>query len=69
MANTDELNVKVHCNCDILSHSLPEMYGYDDICVKYPGAVAVETEGAGIFSLRITSGLLLYVLREVVVMQ
>ncbi|XP_067018708.1 uncharacterized protein [Acropora muricata] len=50
LVNPDELNVKVHCNCDILSHSLPEMYGYDDICAKYPGAVAVETEGAGLYA-------------------
>ncbi|XP_044179363.1 uncharacterized protein LOC114951146 isoform X1 [Acropora millepora] len=50
LANPDELNVKVHCDCDILSHSLPEIYGYDDICVKYPGAVAIETEAAGVYA-------------------
>ena len=67
LANLNDLKVKVHCNCDILSHSLPEMCGYDDICEKYPGAVAIETEGAGIFTLKITLGILLYPLGEMMV--
>ncbi|XP_074628499.1 uncharacterized protein LOC141886257 isoform X4 [Acropora palmata] len=50
LANPNELKVKVHCNCDILSHSLPEVRGYDDICEKYPGVVAIETEGAGVYA-------------------
>ena len=54
LKNSDELKVKVHCDGYILSHSLPEMCGYDDICVKYPGAVAIETEGTGVLSLKIT---------------
>ena len=52
----DELEVKVHCDGDILSQSLREKYRCDDICTQYPGAVAIETEGKGILSLKITSG-------------
>ena len=29
---------------------------YDDICEQYPGAVAIETEGEGILSLKIVLG-------------
>ncbi|XP_074628449.1 uncharacterized protein LOC141886248 isoform X8 [Acropora palmata] len=50
LANPNELKVKVHRNCDILSHSLLEKRGYDDICEKYPGVVAIETEGAGVYA-------------------
>ena len=56
LENPDELEVKVHCDGDILSQSLREKYRCDDICTQYPGAVAIETEGKGILSLKITSG-------------
>ena len=48
LENPDELEVKVHCNGDILSQSLSEKCQYDDVCARYPGAVAIETEGKGI---------------------
>ena len=63
------LEVKVHCNDDILSYLLPEMCGYGDNCVKYPGAVAIETEGTGILSLKITLGVLLCLLGDMMVIQ
>ena len=50
-----ELEAQVHCDGDILSQSLRD-YQYDDICEQYPGAVAIETEGEGILSLKITLG-------------
>ena len=50
LKNPDEWEVKVHCNGDILSHNCQ----CDDILVKYPGAVAIETEGGGMLSLKIT---------------
>ena len=53
LMNPDELKVKVHCSGDMLSQSLTEMHRYDDICAKHPEAVAIETEGAGILSLKI----------------
>ena len=56
LENPDELEVKVHCNGDILSQSLREKCQRDDICAQYPGAVAIETEGKGILSLKIMSG-------------
>ena len=51
LKNPEEWGVKVHCNGDILSKSLREKCQCDDIFVKYPGAVAIETEGEGILSL------------------
>ena len=52
LKNPDEREVKVHCNGDILSQNCQ----YDDILVKYPEAVAIETEGEGMLSLKITLG-------------
>ena len=54
LKNPGELEVKVHPNGDILSLSMTEKRQYDDICKEYPGAVAIETEGKGILSLKIT---------------
>ena len=56
MKNPGELEIKVHCDGDILSQSLREKCQYDDICEQYPGAVATETEGEGILSLKIALG-------------
>ena len=54
LENPDELEVKVHCDGDILSQSLREKCRCDNVCEQYPEAVAIETEGKGILSLRIT---------------
>ena len=54
LENPGELEVNVHPNGDILSLSLTEKRHYDDNCKEYPGAVAIETEGKGILSLKIT---------------
>ena len=56
LKNPGELEIKVHSDGDILSQSLREKCRYDDICEQYPGAVAIETEGEGILSLKITLG-------------
>ena len=56
LKNPGELEIKVHCDGDILSRSLTEKCQYDDICEQYPGAVAIETEAEGILSLKITLG-------------
>ena len=56
LKNPDEWEVKVHCDGDILSQSMREKCRYDDICERYPGAVAIETEGEGILSLKIALG-------------
>ena len=69
LENLDELKVEVHCTGDILSCSLLNTCGNDDICAKYPGAIAIETEGTGILLLKITLGLLLRLLGEMMVLQ
>ena len=56
LKNPGELDITVHSDGDILSQSLREKCRYDDICEQYPGAVAIETEGEGILSLKITLG-------------
>ena len=56
LKNPDEWEVKVRCDGDILSQSMRENCRYDDICEQYPGAVAFETEGEGILSLKIALG-------------
>ena len=58
LKNRGELEVKVHCDCDILSQSLSDKHRYDDISEQYPRAVASETEGKGILSIKITLGYL-----------
>ncbi|XP_044178772.1 protein NLRC3-like [Acropora millepora] len=50
LENPDELKVTVHCNGDILSQSQRENCRCDDICEQYPGAVAIETEGVGVYA-------------------
>ncbi|XP_015774188.1 PREDICTED: uncharacterized protein LOC107352365 isoform X1 [Acropora digitifera] len=46
----DEWEIKVHCNGDILSQSLRDKCQYDDICEQYPKAIAIETEGEGVYA-------------------
>ncbi|XP_067026243.1 uncharacterized protein [Acropora muricata] len=50
LQNPDEIEVKVHCDGDILSQSLREKCQCDDVFKKYPGAVAIETEGEGLYA-------------------
>ncbi|XP_068686174.1 NLR family CARD domain-containing protein 4-like [Montipora foliosa] len=47
LENRDELEVKVHCDSDILSQTQAVKCGWDD---QYPEAIAVETEGEGVFA-------------------
>ena len=54
LQNPDEMEVKVHCDGDILSQSLRDKCRCDDVFERYPGAVAIETEGEGILSQKIT---------------
>ena len=56
LKNPDEWEVKVHCDGDILSQPPRKKCRCDDICEEYPGAVATETEGEGILSLKIALG-------------
>ena len=51
-----EWEIKVHRYGDILSQSLTEKCQYDDICVQYPEAIAIETEDKGILLLKIALG-------------
>ena len=55
LKNPEEWQVKVHCNGDILSQSLTEKCQNVNVCEQYPKAVAIETEGEGILSLKIAS--------------
>ncbi|XP_067056257.1 NACHT, LRR and PYD domains-containing protein 5-like isoform X2 [Acropora muricata] len=50
LENPDELKVTVHCNGDILSQTHRENCRCDDICEQYPGAVAIEREGIGLYA-------------------
>ncbi|XP_068685253.1 NLR family CARD domain-containing protein 4-like isoform X2 [Montipora foliosa] len=45
LENRDELEVKVHCDSDILSQTQAVKCGWDDLHFQYPEAIAVETEG------------------------
>ena len=54
LKNPDEWEIKVHCDGDILSQTLREKCQNVNICEQHPGAVAIETEGEGILSLKIT---------------
>ena len=56
LKNPDEWEIEVHCDGDILSQTLREKCQIVNICEQYPGAVAIETEGEGILSLKITLG-------------
>ena len=56
LKNPDEWEIEVHCDGDILSQTLREKCQNVNICEQYPGAVAIETEGEGILSLKITVG-------------
>ena len=53
LENRVELEVKLHCDGDLLSKSLREKCERGEICELYPGAIAIETEGEGIVSLKI----------------
>ncbi|XP_067054266.1 guanylate-binding protein 1-like isoform X3 [Acropora muricata] len=50
LQNPDEMKVKVHCDGDILSQSLRDKCRCDDVFERYPGAVAIETEGEGLYA-------------------
>ncbi|XP_044165140.1 uncharacterized protein LOC114973480 [Acropora millepora] len=50
LKNPDEWEVNIHCDGNILSQSMREKCRYDDICEQYPGAVAIETEGEGVYA-------------------
>ncbi|XP_068756047.1 uncharacterized protein [Montipora capricornis] len=50
LENPAELKVKVHCNGDILSQTQAARCGYADLRLQYPEAIAVETEGEGVFA-------------------
>ncbi|XP_015748406.1 PREDICTED: uncharacterized protein LOC107328182 isoform X1 [Acropora digitifera] len=50
LQNPDEMEVKVHCDGDILSQSLREKCRCDDVFERYPGAVAIETGGEGLYA-------------------
>ena len=54
LENPGESEVNIHPNGDILSLSLTLKRHFDYICMEYPGAVAIETEGKGMLSLKIT---------------
>ena len=56
LKNPDEWEVKVHCDGDILSQSPRQKRPYDDISEQYPRAVAIETDGEGILSMKIALG-------------
>ena len=56
LKNRDELEIEIHRDGDILSQTLMEKCQNVNICERYPGAVAIETEGEGILSLKITLG-------------
>ena len=49
LEKSDEREVKVHSECDILSHPQAAGVGwsFEDIIQQYPEALAVETEGEG----------------------
>ena len=53
LKNPEEWEVKVHCSGDILSQSLTEKCQHMNVREQYPKAVAIETEGEGILSLKI----------------
>ncbi|XP_044166053.1 uncharacterized protein LOC114949082 isoform X3 [Acropora millepora] len=50
LENPGESEVNIHPDGDILSLSLTLMRHYHDICKEYPGAVAIETEGKGVYA-------------------
>ncbi|XP_067019573.1 protein NLRC3-like isoform X2 [Acropora muricata] len=50
LKNPEEWEVKVHCSGDILSQSLTEKCQNVNIWEQYPKAVAIETEGEGVYA-------------------
>ncbi|XP_067018457.1 uncharacterized protein [Acropora muricata] len=50
LKNPEEWEVKVHCSGDILSQSLTEKCQNVNVCEQYPKAVAIETEGEGVYA-------------------
>ncbi|XP_067029631.1 NLR family CARD domain-containing protein 3-like isoform X2 [Acropora muricata] len=50
LENPDELEVEVHCDGDILSQTQTARCGCADLHLQYPEAIAVETEGEGVFA-------------------
>ncbi|XP_067018447.1 uncharacterized protein [Acropora muricata] len=50
LKHPDEWEIKVHCNGEILSQSLREKFQIVNICEQYPEAIAIETEGKGVYA-------------------
>ncbi|XP_044164929.1 uncharacterized protein LOC122948899 [Acropora millepora] len=50
LKNPKEWEVEVHCSGDILSQSLTEKCQNVNVCEQYPKAVAIETEGEGVYA-------------------
>ncbi|XP_068679899.1 NLR family CARD domain-containing protein 3-like isoform X3 [Montipora foliosa] len=50
LENPDQLEVEVHCDGDILSQTRTARCGFFDLHLQYPEAIAVETEGEGVFA-------------------
>ncbi|XP_067029392.1 NLR family CARD domain-containing protein 3-like isoform X2 [Acropora muricata] len=50
LENPDGLEVEVHCDGDILSQTQTARCGCADLHLQYPEAIAVETEGEGVFA-------------------
>ncbi|XP_044167303.1 uncharacterized protein LOC122951337 [Acropora millepora] len=50
LENPDGLEVEVHCDGDILSQTKTARCGCADLHLQYPEAIAVETEGEGVFA-------------------
>ncbi|XP_068673041.1 NLR family CARD domain-containing protein 3-like isoform X3 [Montipora foliosa] len=50
LENPDELEVEVHCDGDIVSQTQAARCGCADLHLQYPEAIAVETEGEGVFA-------------------
>ncbi|XP_044164923.1 uncharacterized protein LOC122948898 [Acropora millepora] len=50
LKHPDEREITVHCNGDILSLSPREKCQSMNICEEYPEAIAIETEGEGVYA-------------------
>ncbi|XP_015771260.1 PREDICTED: uncharacterized protein LOC107349592 [Acropora digitifera] len=50
LKNPEDWEVKVHCSRDILSQSLTEKCQHMNVREQYPKAVAIETEGEGVYA-------------------
>ncbi|XP_067019588.1 uncharacterized protein [Acropora muricata] len=66
LENPGELDVNVHPNGDILSLSPEVKRQYVDICNAYPGAVAIETKGKGVYAASHTTNIEWVIVKGVV---